>query len=232
MRGILIHKNPDLRVKRTNILLRDALITLIAEKGFDAVTVGDIAERAMINRATFYRHYEDKYALVTNIFEDAAEKLINELGPLEQRMGIVYLMVNEPDALTDQTTNPEVEHALIAFTALFEHIAKYAKLYKTLLGKYGSSWFQSQLRDYIANNLEKRLQESQPLVSNKSDVNDPISNKALTICLANWFVGTLTWWLEDDMRLPPRKIAVLSLRFIIYGMFPYIESLNFPRTRK
>jgi len=219
-------KNLDLRVKRTNILLQEALIALTAEKGFDAVTVGDIADRAMVNRATFYRHYVDKYALVTAIFESAAEKLISELGPLEHRLGITYWLVNEPDAFTDQTTNPEIEHALSSYTGLFEHIAKHAKLYKTLLGKQGSSWFSAQLRDYIFNNLYTRLQESKPLITNKSDVNDFIPDKVLTIFLANWFVGTITWWLEDGMQLSPRKIAIFSLHFMIYGMFPYIESLD------
>ena len=43
---------------------QDALFNLIEEKGFDAATVGHIAERAMVNRTTFYRHEPDKYALV------------------------------------------------------------------------------------------------------------------------------------------------------------------------
>jgi len=221
-----MQKNLDLRVKRTNILIQEALITLIAEKGFDAVTVGDIAERAMVNRATFYRHYPDKYALVTAIFEGAADKLMSELGPLEQRLGIIYWLVNEPDVFTEQTTNPEIEHALASYAALFEHMAKYAKLYKNLLGKHGSSWFTAQMRDYISNNLHNRLSESKALITKQSDINDSISDKALTIGLANWFLGTITWWLEDGMQLPPRKIAMFSLRFMIYGMFPYIKSLN------
>ncbi|GHO49828.1 TetR family transcriptional regulator [Ktedonospora formicarum] len=42
---------------------------------FGAITVGDIVKRAMINRATFYRHYQDKYYLVVKIFEEAANHL-------------------------------------------------------------------------------------------------------------------------------------------------------------
>jgi AcrR family transcriptional regulator len=71
-----MHEHRDLRVKRTHALLRRTLIDLIAEKGFDAVTVGDIAERAMVNRSTFYRHYPDKYALVTRIIEDAVNQAV------------------------------------------------------------------------------------------------------------------------------------------------------------
>jgi AcrR family transcriptional regulator len=53
----------DPRVKRTRKLLQDALVELLAEKSFDAITVQDIAERSTINRATFYAHFVDKYEL-------------------------------------------------------------------------------------------------------------------------------------------------------------------------
>jgi AcrR family transcriptional regulator len=72
----------DLRIRRTHKFLQEAMIELITEKGFDAVTVGDIAERAMINRATFYRHYQDKYDLVAAIFEEAANHLVEDMKPL------------------------------------------------------------------------------------------------------------------------------------------------------
>jgi AcrR family transcriptional regulator len=54
----------DLRVRRTRKTLQEALIALTIEKGFAAVTVRDITERAMVNRSTFYRHYLDKYELL------------------------------------------------------------------------------------------------------------------------------------------------------------------------
>jgi len=53
----------DPRVKRTRKLLQDALMELLAEKSFDAITVQDIADRSTINRATFYTHFVDKYEL-------------------------------------------------------------------------------------------------------------------------------------------------------------------------
>jgi AcrR family transcriptional regulator len=54
----------DPRVKRTRQLLQQAFMELIHEKSFEAITVQDIAERSTLNRATFYAHYEDKYALL------------------------------------------------------------------------------------------------------------------------------------------------------------------------
>ncbi len=53
----------DPRVKRTRQLLQSAFTALVHEKSFDAITVQDIAERAPVNRATFYAHFADKCAL-------------------------------------------------------------------------------------------------------------------------------------------------------------------------
>ena len=54
----------DLRVRRTHKLLWEALMTELSERTIEESTVSDICERAMVHRTTFYKHYEDKYALL------------------------------------------------------------------------------------------------------------------------------------------------------------------------
>ena len=54
----------DPRVKRTRQMIQQAFDDLIKEKGFQALSVQDITEHAGINRATFYAHFPDKYALL------------------------------------------------------------------------------------------------------------------------------------------------------------------------
>lgn len=61
----------DPRVLRTRQLIREAFRELLQKKDFDSITINDIAQRATINRATFYAHYEDKYALLEEITEQA-----------------------------------------------------------------------------------------------------------------------------------------------------------------
>jgi AcrR family transcriptional regulator len=60
----------DPRVIRTRKQLRDALISLVQEKSFQSISVQDIAERAALNRATFYAHFEDKFALMDHVVRD------------------------------------------------------------------------------------------------------------------------------------------------------------------
>src|ERR1700739_2326499 len=57
----------DPRIRRTRQLLQDALKRLLEEKKFDKITIQEIAEAATLNRATFYAHYPDKFALLEEL---------------------------------------------------------------------------------------------------------------------------------------------------------------------
>src|SRR6266480_1374510 len=109
----MTQKADNLRVKRTKILLREALIALIEERGFDALTIGELTERAMVSRAAFYRNYQDKYDLVEQIFEGAMSALLSAIGDLGR------------------------QHPPEIWVRFFEHIAEYEQLYRALLGRKG-----------------------------------------------------------------------------------------------
>lgn len=57
----------DPRIRRTRQLFEDALRRLLDEKEFDKITIQEIAEAATLNRATFYAHYPDKFALLEEL---------------------------------------------------------------------------------------------------------------------------------------------------------------------
>src|SRR5512138_2534119 len=67
--GSVAAKTPDRRVQRTQQLLQTALISLIQEKGFEALSVQEIIDRANVGRATFYTHYDNKEDLLESGFE-------------------------------------------------------------------------------------------------------------------------------------------------------------------
>jgi AcrR family transcriptional regulator len=72
----------DPRVTRTQNLIRDALKSLLSEKSFESTTVQDIAERATVNRATFYAHLQDKFALLDAVIRDALRQYLSEDNPM------------------------------------------------------------------------------------------------------------------------------------------------------
>ncbi len=54
----------DPRVKRTRGLILQSFESLLAEKNFENISVQDVTDKAQVNRATFYAHFQDKYALL------------------------------------------------------------------------------------------------------------------------------------------------------------------------
>ena len=70
----------DRRVKRTQHLLARALIVLTLEKGYEAVTIRDITERADVGYATFFRHYHDKDELLKDVLDVVLTEIIDLLG--------------------------------------------------------------------------------------------------------------------------------------------------------
>ncbi len=122
----------NLRLRRTRKLLREALIELIEERGFEALTIGEITARALVSRAAFYRNYRDKYDLVEQIFEEAMGTLLSAVGEL------------------GSAHPPEI------WVTFFEHIAQYERLYRALLGSKGSPWFVRKMRASLVGLVEER----------------------------------------------------------------------------
>lgn len=69
----MITEKLDRRVKRSKTLMRDALIDLMKEKPFSEITAKDITERADLNRATFYLHYNNVFELLDALENEAVE---------------------------------------------------------------------------------------------------------------------------------------------------------------
>jgi AcrR family transcriptional regulator len=67
----------DPRIRRTRQLLQGALRTLMQSKGFEEISVQDIAEEATVNRATFYDHYADKFALLDALVAGGFHQLLH-----------------------------------------------------------------------------------------------------------------------------------------------------------
>jgi AcrR family transcriptional regulator len=68
----------DPRIRRTRQLLQGALLQLLGFKEFDDISVQDIADAATVNRATFYDHYTDKFALLEALIAGGFHKMLHE----------------------------------------------------------------------------------------------------------------------------------------------------------
>lgn len=68
----------DPRIRRTRQLLQGALQGLMQAKSFDEISVHDITDAATVNRATFYDHYTDKFALLEAMVAGGFHMLLHE----------------------------------------------------------------------------------------------------------------------------------------------------------
>ena len=75
-----MNKNEDLRVRKTKANLYKALIELMEEKSFEDIKVIDICRVSLINRSTFYDHFNDKYELLNSFMNDLKNELIIHLS--------------------------------------------------------------------------------------------------------------------------------------------------------
>src|SRR6266536_2554522 len=65
----------DRRIQKTQALLREALVSLIHEKPYDAIAVMEILERANVGRSTFYTHFKDKDELLASGIHDMLQAI-------------------------------------------------------------------------------------------------------------------------------------------------------------
>src|SRR5215467_5956131 len=180
----MTQQGKNLRLRRTQKLLREALIELIEERGFEALTIGEITERAMVSRAAFYRNYQDKYDLVEQIFEEAMSALFSAVR--EGELG--------------------VEHPAEVWVMFFEHIAAFERLYRALLGSKGSPWFVRKMRAALGGLIKERGHLPHGPNASAHPVY-PFSDAFVPDLVSALFVEAITWWLEQGRPYPPREIA-------------------------
>ncbi len=78
------NKKKDIRIKRTQKLLSNALLSLINSHSFDSISVIDICEEAEVSRATFYVHFKDKYDLLAHVIKNVADECKFTEGDIEE----------------------------------------------------------------------------------------------------------------------------------------------------
>lgn len=188
-----VTKKTDRRVQRTVALLRDALMALIQEKGYDAITVQDIADRANVARTTFYLHFKDKDELLFEgmraIYDDLIER---EMRSTDAQSFSLFDLASPAD---------------------FEHVAEHADFYRVMLSERGSMAFTIRVLDYLASVCQEGVAE--PL--EKSGKAARIPTDAIAYIIAGAQIGIMRWWLQNNMQHTPEEMGVMGRDMIVNG---------------
>ena len=124
----------DRQSQRTRQALGDALLELMMEKGYRAVSIKDIIDRANVGRSTFYVHYSDK----DELFESQLNRMVE------------MLIEHTPQAVMER--NP-----FFPSLGLFQHVQQQWKLYRLLSWEAGNSLHIDHLQKSISGRIEQRL---------------------------------------------------------------------------
>jgi AcrR family transcriptional regulator len=190
-----ISSRTDPRVLRTRQLIRDAFVNLLQEVDLEKITVNRIAERATINRVTFYLHYRD----IQDMLERLADDMINEIQTI---LGDV----------PNQSRSGDIDWSIMV--KILEHIAENSKFYKALLTSQRIPVFTDRFTKLMFDVITSR--------ANKRDASSSASTMSVPIDIAIWygssaFIGTIVFWLRNDMPYTPHFLAKqLSLLFRLH----------------
>lgn len=186
----------DLRVKRTNKMIIESFFQLVEEKGYDAVTIQGIADKAMINRATFYAHFKDKQNLYEHIFDFAIHaftSVIDSDQPFENN-------------------RIEVKKIEYLLTNIYINIQQNQKFFLTIMDGGSNELLRKKLATIIS---EKYADLFDKMKIKENDIDVPID--FIIEYMTSIFVGTLHWWITSDTNMSPKHLAKLVIKLIGNG---------------
>ena len=107
-------KKTDARIIKTRRDLRESLLRIIEKKPFDKINVSEICADAMVNRMTFYKHYNDKYDLLNDVILDIKNKVLAKLEMKYPHADIETDSLNYVLNLIEMVVDECMERRLIA----------------------------------------------------------------------------------------------------------------------
>ena len=177
----VMNEKEDPRVTRTRNLILQSFSGILNEKGFHSLTVQDVAQKAGINRATFYAHFPDKYALLDHsirqmFIQEIEKRTLNACHYSDENLRALIIMVCEFVSNANSHCTP----AQTQFESLVE----------------------TQVKNQMQELLEMWLKKEQT-------VNDP-GAAATAATAASWAIyGLVLKWSRDKRKtkLSPEEFA-------------------------
>jgi AcrR family transcriptional regulator len=188
------------RRQQTRKLLIQTAVQLVLEKGYDAISIQDITERADMGRGTFYIHFKDKEEVVWS----AIQNLILEL---EQEAHQLY-----KDGIPDQ---PEYYGMLF----IFRRVDQNRDLFRVIFSGRGSATLTRRVQDLLAAIFLYDLKT-------QSFLRDPVSDVPVEI-VAQMTTGMITrmidWWLDTPNVYTAEQMAGMMYKVLYHKQPPAIQ---------
>jgi len=183
---VAVERKIDLRIVKTHRQLWEAMVGLVVEKGYDRISVNAICTRAMINRSTFYRHFEDKQDLLLR----KTDEILFEMAE----------SAKSPSQVVEETDYSE-------YTAFLKFIAGHREFFVVMLGPGGMQLFTDRIYSYLYDVTVDRLHQL-PL---RFD-DPPVPVELLCHYVAGAHLSLIRWWVVNDLPCTPDELMVYNRR--------------------
>ncbi|WP_033168038.1 TetR/AcrR family transcriptional regulator [Clostridium sp. KNHs205] len=180
----------DLRIIKTRKLIRDAFVKLIDVKGFNGITINNIADMAMINRSTFYLHYTDKYDLLHQTMEEAIQNILQMVAP-------------EAHIIDGKL---EYDSFVQNISSILKTVENDALLYKIILNDKEMSEISKKFENALIEKLD---------ISFTGHI--LISRDLFLELIASLYMSAIKWWLNNDMKYSSNFIAEQLVKLLVAG---------------
>lgn len=186
----------DRRVRRTRQLLRNALLSLILEKGYEHITIQDILDRADVGRSTFYAHFRDKDDLLLSGFQDIHAAIATESG----------------DADKGAKRNSEfLQPMLVVFRHVEQHRQLKAMAKTDMVVRALRQGVTELVRDHFRSEF-------------RGWNGDQTQLEAAVQFVVSALMGLLIWWLEAEVPYSAEEIHAVFRRLTTQGVRRFLAA--------
>lgn len=169
----------DLRIIKTRNNLYSSLINLLKEKTFEEIKVSDLCNEALINRSTFYSHFDDKYELISSLINDLKKELENELNKIQVNLNTK-------------------EYYIEMIKIFLDHIEGKEDIYKSIMINNKNSIIMDMIYDTILNDLNDKIKNDD--INIPSDIISSFYIGAVVNVGINWLKDGKYYSKEDIVK--------------------------------
>lgn len=186
----------DRRSQRTRNLINSAMMELLREKRYDAITVQDILDRSEIGRSTFYAHYFDKEDVLASLSEQMLEQFRQQFSQREAGQGII----------------PSMEQ--------FQHAQENHQFFQAMIRGHAGEILWETAQVVLSRNIEQALAAA---CDDNSSLSIPLP--VIAQYLAGAFGYLFKWWLEADMPYSPEQMESIFQQLALPGVWATIKKI-------